>query len=130
MYFALIGDGQELDDISSGDEEDDDVDGIEMGGPQQICEDLDCDHTIPGYRCKSLQNIVIKTPKTSKKKVKKKTFREWASDSYEYVTSSIHYLFCISTKDLLGKWRFTRSLTWYSTPEYNNRLLMINSKVA
>ena len=56
-----------MDDISSGDEEDDDVDGIEMGISPQICEDLDCDHTIEGARCKSLQHLQTKRTRMKKK---------------------------------------------------------------
>ena len=75
-----------MDDISSGDEEDDDVDGIEMGISPQICEDLDCDHTIEGNRCKSMQHLQIKRTRMKKKKVRKKSLREWVSTTYKHNT--------------------------------------------
>ena len=131
-FIPWKGEGQELDDISSGDEEDeyeDEVDGIEMGSPSQFCEDLDCDHTINGNCCKSVHHAQIRQTRLKKKKVKKKTLKEWVSHSYKNTLSALHRLFCVTTKDLLGKWRFTRSLNWYSTPEYVNRLLMIGGKV-
>ena len=100
-----------------------------MGSPSQFCEDLDCDHTVNGICCKSLPHPQIKQTRLKKKKVKKRTPKEWVSDSYKNALSALHHLFCVSTKDLLGKWRFTRSLNWYSTPEYVNRLLMVGGKV-
>ena len=100
-----------------------------MGSPSQFCEDLDCDHTVNGNCCKSLHHVQIKQTRLKKKKVKKRTLKEWASHSYKSTLSALHRLFCVSTKDLLGKWRFTRSLNWYSTPEYVNRLLMVGGKV-
>ena len=100
-----------------------------MGVPSQICEDLDCDHSVHGNLCKSFQQAQTKQHRMKKKKVKKRTMKEWVFDSYKNTLSSLHHLFCVSTKDLLGKWRFTRSLNWYSTPEYVNRLLMIGAEV-
>ena len=100
-----------------------------MGTSPQICEDLDCDHTIEGAQCKSIQHVQVKKPRRKKKKQRKKTMKEWVSESYKNIMSTMHHLCCVSTKDILGKWRFTRSLNWYSTPEYVNRLLMIGAKV-
>ena len=119
-----------MDDISSGDEDDDSPDGIELEiGPQHICDDLDCDHTTEGAQCK--HQAQAKNPKMKRKlKKKRKSPTEWISTSYQSMKSIMHQFFCISTKNVLGRWRFTRSLNWYSTPEYVNRVFMIGEKVS
>ena len=119
-----------MDDISSGDEDDDYPDGIELEmGHQHICDDLDCDHSKEGAQCKN--QVQMKTTNVKKKKKKRgKSSTEWVSSSYKSIKALVHRFFCISTKNVLGRWRFTRSLNWYSTPEYVNRIFMIGEKVS
>ena len=118
-----------MDDISSGDEDDDVPDGIELGVvSQNICDDLECDHTIEGAQCK--HNVRPKKLNAKKKITKKrKSPTKWILNTYQLIKTLLHQFFCISTKNVLGRWRFTRSLQWYSTPEYVNRLFMIGGKV-
>ena len=116
-----------MDDISSGDEDDDDVDGIEIIRPQQICDDPDCDHTSERTQCKN--QFQTKVHKIKKKSKKRKKPTEWCSSFYKWAHSLIYQFFCVSISNTLGKWRFTRSLEWYSTAKYVNRLFMIGEKV-
>ena len=130
VHLKYSGDGQELDDISSGDEdsgEEEDVqDGIELG-QQQFCDDLECDHSANMTECnKRLQN---KNIRSRKKAGRRKSPKEVISDKWKWIKTLMYSFFCISTKNILGKWRFTRNLQWHSTSEFVNRLVIIGDKV-
>ena len=131
-HLEYLGDGQELDDISSGDEdsdgEEDVQDGIELGiRQQQYCDDLECDHSANMTECKI--RLQYKNIRSRKKTARRKTPMEVVSDSWKWVETLMYSFFCISTKNILGKWRFTRNLQWHSTSEFLNRLVIIGDKV-
>ena len=94
---------------------------------QQICDDLECDHSSRMTECKI--QVENKSARLKKKLEKKKTLVESISDTMKWIQTIMYSFFCVSTKNILGRWRFTRSLQWYSTSEYINRLVMIGDKV-
>ena len=94
---------------------------------QQICDDLECDHSSHMTECKN--QVQNKNARLKKKPEKKRTLRESVSVTWKWIQTIMYSFFCISTKNILGRWRFTRSLQWYSTSEYINRLVMIGDKV-